>query len=896
MRAITAVLERARHGPGEIVLLEGAAGEGKTLLVGEALQRVEEAATGQATRVAIGQCYESGMQNALQPFAEVVEAVEGAGGARAGLLSVAGTVAKKTAPDWLHILPVVGAFLSAGAKTLSAGAEALAARAGAESEGLARRWARVLKRTAERAPLIVVIEDAHWMDAASGDLLLRLAAELPRLRLAFVLTYRAAEAEQNDAFDKVRAHLVGRAGAHTVTIGGLAEQDVALYLQRRFRTTFFAAFPRWLLHLCDGHPLFVTQYLNLLEEEGIIVSRGGDYSINGGAELLEGEWRLSGQLADLPISHDLGTLLDQRIRRLEDEEREMLQLAAVQGPHFGSLVLARVFEQKERTVLARLRQVSERHRIVGLYTGTDWLRERSEVYAFEHVLMQQAFYRKLGPHERLLYHREVADVLQPLVAEYEHPPRRLLLDVARHRRCSRQWLEAAAHYHAAAGSSYLDGATAEAMQLCEEAAACLAELPADDGARDRLEATAALLQLVSSMYGPIDAATNRRLLVRAAAGAAAAERARDQSRLAEIRAATGQLHIRAGDVPAAIAVMRRAVEETQASGDARTHFFALLQLGKQLAKQDLAESLAVRYAALALFNKLIAGPDAGDAHQRALLARQGANLQIYLGVGELDAGDYDRAIAALEQGVAELRALHMHDDVVAGMNYLAQAYAAIGRLADAERALRDSLDAQPERDPEAPYPWIGYNLGLLAKVLLDDGRVVEAEPVMREAVRISEAARQIDLLTIVRNYQGELLAHPGHPHRDVAAAEAVLRTNLAESDDAGLTRSAVLARVLLARLAHARGDRAEAEVQAANAVAAVELHGDMPALRTEEVYFTHYLVLRDADPPRVEARRSLARAHEVLEAKAARLTAPRSRAGFRALPLAREITAALDAR
>ena len=84
--------------------------------------------------------------------------------------------------------------------------------------------------------------------------------------------------------------------------------------------------------------------------------------------------------------------------------------------------------------------------------------------------------------------------------------------------------------------------------------------------------------------------------------------------------------------------MRQAVELATELGHGPTLFVALYELGRQLGKEDLAESMVVRYRARAQFETLdlAAVP---DAHERGMLQRSGANLAAYLGVGELDSGD-----------------------------------------------------------------------------------------------------------------------------------------------------------------------------------------------------------------------------------------------------------------
>jgi tetratricopeptide (TPR) repeat protein len=174
-------------------------------------------------------------------------------------------------------------------------------------------------------------------------------------------------------------------------------------------------------------------------------------------------------------------------------------------------------------------------------------------------------------------------------------------------------------------------------------------------------------------------------------------------------------------------------------------------------------------------------------------------------------------------------------------------------------------------------------------------RFADAEQVMEEAVRITEATRQLELATLVWNYQAELLMHRGNPRADLDAAERVLLRDLREAEQGGYLRSAAQSDCLLARLEMRRGRPEEALRYSTHAVELYRTRGDMPAMRTEEILFTHYRVLR-ARGRDAEAAPFLEEAYAVLEEKAGRLRDPERRASFlERVPLSREIAAAREA-
>jgi tetratricopeptide (TPR) repeat protein len=341
--------------------------------------------------------------------------------------------------------------------------------------------------------------------------------------------------------------------------------------------------------------------------------------------------------------------------------------------------------------------------------------------------------------------------------------------------------------------------------------------------------------------------------------------------------------------------MRRAVELARATGDPLTEFFALTHLGSQLAKEDLAESIEVRYAAHDVYQKRVSLDPLPPA-QRDLIERQFASLQVLLGLGEFDRGGFETAIGWMDRGIAAQRAQRAFDELLVSHNYLAQVYASIGRFEPAVALLEEALQLHRDHDGPWLHPWVGYDLGLLGKVLLEMGRVGSAADVMREAVQISEATRHIDLLALVWNYQAEVLMHPGNPGVDLDAAERVLLNNLEVSSAAGLTRSAAQAASLLGQLHLRRNALDEASDLSTLAVAHLDRLGDMPAVRTEEILFNHALIL-DRLGRHEEASASLDRAWEVVQQKLAGMQAPENRSAFlERVPLTRAIRDALAAR
>jgi len=194
----------------------------------------------------------------------------------------------------------------------------------------------------------------------------------------------------------------------------------------------------------------------------------------------------------------------------------------------------------------------------------------------------------------------------------------------------------------------------------------------------------------------------------------------------------------------------------------------------------------------------------------------------------------------------------------------------------AETALNESFQLF---DEEIKSPWRGYNQALLGKVYLEWNRLTDAIEPLRRGWEETQLTWNVDLVQIVRLYYAELLMAFSGDRASQDEAERLLRTTLEESRAAAVHSAAAMAAAMLARAALVRGDVTEAVRWSSQAIEAIEARGTLPYLRNEEIYFTQYRVLREAKRV-VEARQALARAHEVVQAKAMSIPDEGRRARF----------------
>ena len=892
------VLMEGAHGRGAMVFIQGEAGLGKSLLL-ERLQAVaRETADLTDARFAHGYCHkDTGATNAYQPMVEILGALTKADAKGRDIAKIVLAVLKETAPDWLQIIPGIGAAVSAGIKTgVSIAGQWLATSEGAQhdSSSPASQYTNTILKIADHfSPLTLVVEDAHWIDTASCELLLRLSRSLRESSLVILIACRPSHLPEQHPLRQLRDELFVHDSAGVISLHNWTEEQVGQYVQARFGGPVSPCLAGWLIHLCDGNPFFVTQYLSLLEQSHVIRPKEDSYVIEGEINCVNGEWALS---RNIPVPQRVETVLDQRIERLMETDRKMLEQAAIQGEDFLSTILSEALDAKELDLLPRLRAMVEEYKLIryGRTAEDHPTEDESEAYSFENALTHRVFYEKLSPRERVLYHRRVAEVLERALKSDRTARRSLILRVAHHHDLGNNVEPAARYYWLAAQSCYNDGALTEARELCQKSLDKIRRLEEGDVEIDRLRAEVIhLLLMASEMNWSSKSAGQQATPLEELAGEAdaAATRTQDLTLMAQIRFVRGQILHVTRSVREALEVMREALELAQKADDSWTQFIIMSRLGHTSAEQSLESALNMLLEAYNLYNtRLRNSPPPGV--KPGVVERWYHRLESVIGIGRFDQGNYGEALEWLTKSVTGLERLKMFDYLPAPYNFLAQLHIATGRFEDAETTLGKAIALY--KDARELNPWNAYNLALLGKLYIEWERVGDAVDPLVRGWQQTQATWDLAMVPLVRNYYAELLMtkeYPGHNWQD---AERLLRETVEESERSGSARTLIAALSLLGRLAVLQ-DHADKALQfSTRAVEELKQMGmAMPALRTEEVLFSHYQVLTHA-AQEAEARGYLEQSYDVIRRKASTLKNDGERRLYlERVPLNREIVAAM---
>jgi predicted ATPase/DNA-binding winged helix-turn-helix (wHTH) protein len=382
-------LGRALGGQRQLVFVTGEPGIGKTSLVEMFLA---EAGKANVLRVGCGQCVEQ--YGAGEAYLPVLEAL-GRLGSASGCEQLV-EILMQHAPTWLEQLPGL-----LGDRDV----EAVRRRAqGATRDRMLRELVEALDVLTRDVPLVLLLEDLHWSDSATIDLLGMLARRREASRLLVLGTYRPADVAAAAAhplkWAKPELELHGH--CDEIPLEFLTAPAVDQYLSRRFPGHALPAELALVLHRnTEGNPLFLVNTIDDLIGQGKLRD-------------VDGQWRLSGPAQDIAsrAPETLWQLVEKQVDRLTADEQAVLMAASVAGAEFSAAaaVAAGIDPQQGELRCEALARRGQFLRAVGIAEWPDGT--VAARYAFIHVLYQQVLYGRVSIGERVRLHRWTAERLE----------------------------------------------------------------------------------------------------------------------------------------------------------------------------------------------------------------------------------------------------------------------------------------------------------------------------------------------------------------------------------------------------------------------------------------------------------------------------------------------------
>ena len=249
---------------------------------------------------------------------------------------------------------------------------------------------------AERAPLLLVLDDVHWADSGALALLRHLARRnrAARARVLIVLTYREVELAENHPLNDTlidfnRERLVSR-----IKLGRLNRDQTGAMLAVMFEEEITPEFLDGIYRETEGNPFFVEEVCKALVEEGQVV-------------YAEGQWRRP-DMSQLRVPQSIRVAIQGRVSKLPEPAQEILRLAAAFGREFEFDLLQRASEAGEEALIESLEHAARAQ----LINEARARRSGSETFVFAHALIPAALRESVSGLRRHRLHRRAAAAIE----------------------------------------------------------------------------------------------------------------------------------------------------------------------------------------------------------------------------------------------------------------------------------------------------------------------------------------------------------------------------------------------------------------------------------------------------------------------------------------------------
>lgn len=691
---------RARNGRGQIALIVGEAGVGKSRLLHELRSRI----IGAEVRELGARCHSYGGTAPYQPFIDVLRQVLQLGPLRENCPSIHTVVDRirsidaslvQFVPLYLHLLSITSDEFPLprdlrGEHLQQAVPEALAA---------------LLTRFASAAATVLWLEDCHWSDEGSRAALHRLIEIAPAHSLFVLVTSRPAGVEQ----------IEWASSATHINLAALdfnASTDIVCDVLRVERVT--PEFAQRLFERTAGNPFFLEEICHALTETGAVATQGGEGVVAGG-------------VASLQLPETVQAVIRTRLDALDSDALEVLRIASVIGREFAHALLADVLGSK-----LDVAQALERLTRAGLVQQISLVPQST--YRFNHVLTHEVTYESLLSHQRRSWHKIVGTALErqtPLQGD-EHAE---LLE--HHFALAESWQSAIEHGNRAAQRARTLSQFADALTTLDRVRSYIDRLHDDAQRADRIADVLLQQERLCETLGK----RGRQQQIVDELIALLAPRG-TSSRLAQAYQRQGDLLTLLGRFDAADRALGTALRVSREHGNNALERQALRSLGLLRWHEGRhEEALAMTERALQI-----------DRERCDELAVAGdlTNLSTVLkGMGE-----HQRAIATIEEAMA-LPALAQ---APASLSYSLHNLANIHRDSGDPRRALEVLQRANELTRSHLLPiQRSFHLMAIAHLYLQQGQIERSLQTYQESIELSRRARYADGLVQSLRAFGEVL-------------------------------------------------------------------------------------------------------------------------------------------
>jgi adenylate cyclase len=423
------VLSSALTGEGQIIRLEGVGGVGKSHLAAEFVER----ALGRGFQVAMGACQSTSQGIAYHPWRQAFRALfelaeesfeeKQPDVADARRIAQVESVIKEVNPGWLLRLPLLGDLLGL---PIPDNATTAVFDPQLRRESLLTLVVEIVQTWAQAQPLLLMIEDAHWMDEASLGMALALGRAITHVPILLVLIHRPPSSQDQQLLPDLNRLPY----SHHLDLSELSPQGATALVTHRLQGIPSALAMDLIQAQAHGNPFFTEELVDALRESaGLCRQEDGTWALSEviihtlrSANCLirdtsRDEWVLTrdAQLstADLGIPDSIHGIVLSRLDRLPEAHKLTLKVVSVIGRifEFDLLVQAHPVRHDREALLEQIQFMEERD-FVRLETPPPRL-----TYMFKHNITQEVAYETLLEEQQRELHRAVGEALEGLEPE-----------------------------------------------------------------------------------------------------------------------------------------------------------------------------------------------------------------------------------------------------------------------------------------------------------------------------------------------------------------------------------------------------------------------------------------------------------------------------------------------
>ena len=374
------IWQRAVAGEGRVLLISGEPGIGKTRFARELMAQTRF--TG--AQVLLGECYAEGGAP-YAPLAQMIQASQDL----TGFKHLSGLTSSLIA-DLITVAPALrGSYADVPPSP--------PLEPQAEQQRIFDHVAAFLAGLAERAPVLLVVDDAHWADSATLTLLRHVARRSRQLPLLIVLTYREIELDEARPFNTVLLDLNRERLTTRMKLTRFDRDQTRALLATLLQEGITADLLDGVYRETEGNPFFIEEVCKELVDAGTLCCTNG-------------LWQLA-SLDQIEIPQNVKLTIQARVGKLPDRAQDTLRLAAVLGREFDFDTLCAMSDLDEDALIAAL-DIAQRAQLIGEAPRGKGQATRGVAFAFAHALIPTTLHDSLSSLRRQRLHRRAAQAIE----------------------------------------------------------------------------------------------------------------------------------------------------------------------------------------------------------------------------------------------------------------------------------------------------------------------------------------------------------------------------------------------------------------------------------------------------------------------------------------------------